>query len=58
MVQGIDMAIALMCIGEIAEVTVESRFAYGTIGLKNENSNFAPIPSCTKVKKLSKKKQK
>lgn len=43
------MAIALMSIGEIAEITVESRFAYGTIGLKNENTELAPIPSCAKI---------
>lgn len=38
-----------MSIGEVAEITVESRFAYGTIGLKNENTELAPIPSCAKI---------
>ncbi|KAK2588930.1 hypothetical protein KPH14_001785 [Odynerus spinipes] len=31
-VQGLDLAIALMNVGEIAEVEVASRFAYGTLG--------------------------
>lgn len=31
-VQGLDLAIALMNVGEVAEVEVASRFAYGTLG--------------------------
>lgn len=36
-VQGLDMAIVLMDVGEKAEITVNSRFAYGTIGLASKN---------------------
>lgn len=31
-VQGLDMAIALMDVGELAEITVAPRFAYGSLG--------------------------
>ena len=31
-VQGLDMAIALMDVGELAEISVNSRFAYGSLG--------------------------
>lgn len=48
-VQGIDMALPLMGLGEKAEVICESRFAYGTIGLKNEQSPSASIPPGAKV---------
>ncbi|XP_032688312.1 peptidyl-prolyl cis-trans isomerase FKBP8-like isoform X2 [Odontomachus brunneus] len=33
-VQGLDLAIALMDVGEIADIEVSPRFAYGEIGLK------------------------
>ncbi|CAG9806011.1 unnamed protein product [Chironomus riparius] len=36
-VQGLDMAIALMDIGEKAVIRCESRFAYGSIGLASKN---------------------
>lgn len=36
-VQGLDMAIGLMDIGETAEITVASRFAYGEQGLPAKN---------------------
>ncbi|XP_037027190.1 peptidyl-prolyl cis-trans isomerase FKBP8 [Bradysia coprophila] len=48
-VQGIDMALPLMGLGETAEVVCESRFAYGTIGLKNEQNPSASIPPGAKV---------
>ncbi|XP_033210522.1 peptidyl-prolyl cis-trans isomerase FKBP8 [Belonocnema kinseyi] len=35
-VQGLDLAVALMDIGEEAEVEVASRFAYGTLGEKDK----------------------
>lgn len=35
--QGLDMAVGLMDIGEKAEVTCNSRFAYGSIGLQSKN---------------------
>lgn len=48
-VQGVDMAIPLMCVGEFAEISVDSRFAYGTQGLTNETDNTKSIPSNAKV---------
>lgn len=36
-VQGLDMAVGLMDVGEKAEITCSSRFAYGTIGLASKN---------------------
>lgn len=48
-VQGIDMALPLMGIGETAEVVCESRFGYGTIGLRNEQNPSASVPPGAKV---------
>lgn len=48
-VQGVDMAIALMKVGEKAEVACEPRFAYGQLGLKNEDDPSKAIPSNAKV---------
>lgn len=48
-VQGLDMALALMKIGEIAEIKVDARFAYGEIGLKNETDKSKEIPPNAKV---------
>lgn len=48
-VQGVDMAIPLMNVGEFAEISVDSRFAYGTQGLTNETDNTKSIPSNAKV---------
>lgn len=48
-VQGIDMALPLMGLGETAEVVCESRFGYGTIGLKNEKNPAASVPPGAKV---------
>lgn len=42
--QGLDMSIALMNLGEKAEVKVDSRFAFGEIGLKNEADNSVLVP--------------
>lgn len=42
--QGLDMAIALMNQGEKAEIKVNSRFAYGELGLKNETENHVIVP--------------
>jgi FK506-binding protein 8 len=36
-VQGLDMAVGLMDVGEKAEITCNSRFAYGSIGLQSKN---------------------
>lgn len=52
MVQGLDMAIPLMLIGEKAEVVCDARFAYGTIGLVNEEDNTKTIPPGAKVRFL------
>ncbi|TMW39308.1 hypothetical protein DOY81_015612, partial [Sarcophaga bullata] len=43
-VQGLDMVIPLMNVGEIAEVKVDPRFAYGSLGLKNEKEPELNIP--------------
>ena len=43
------MAIPLMNIDEVAEVSVDSRFAYGTLGLKNEEKPEMSIPPDAKV---------
>jgi len=48
-VQGIDMALPLMGLGETAEVVCESRFGYGTLGLKNEQNPSASIPPGAKI---------
>lgn len=44
-VQGVDMSIPLMNIGEVAEVSVDPRFAYGALGLTNESDNTKSIPA-------------
>lgn len=43
-VQGIDMVLPLMRVGELAQVAAEARFAYGSIGLKNDTDNDKSIP--------------
>lgn len=40
--QGLDLAIALMNVGEEAEIEVASRFAYGDKGCKTEDVNVPP----------------
>lgn len=44
MVQGLDMVVPLMNIGEVAEVKIDPRFAYGSLGLKNEKEPELNIP--------------
>ncbi|XP_014095636.1 peptidyl-prolyl cis-trans isomerase FKBP8 [Bactrocera oleae] len=44
-VQGLDMVIPLMNIGEVAEVTIDARFAYGSLGLKNDENESASVPA-------------
>lgn len=48
-VQGLDMALKLMNIGEQAEVIVGSRFAYGEHGLKNEEHPERSVPPNAKM---------
>lgn len=48
-VQGVDMAIPLMTVGEVAEISVDPRFAYGAQGLTNESDNTKSIPPNAKV---------
>ncbi|KAJ6637366.1 Peptidyl-prolyl cis-trans isomerase FKBP8 [Pseudolycoriella hygida] len=48
-VQGIDMALPLMGLGETAEVVCEARFGYGTTGLKNQQNPSASIPPGAKI---------
>lgn len=44
-VQGLDMALKLMNEGEVAEVTVNARFAYGELGLKDPTEHDPVIRS-------------
>lgn len=48
-VQGVDMSIPLMTVGELAEISCDPRFAYGAQGLTNENDNSKSIPPNAKV---------
>lgn len=48
-VQGLDMALKLMNVGEQAEVIVGSRFAYGEQGFKNEDHPERSVPPNAKV---------
>lgn len=48
-VQGLDMALKLMNVGEQAEVIVGSRFAYGEQGLKNEEHPERTVPPNEKI---------
>lgn len=43
------MAIPLMNVGELSEICVDASFAYGSLGLKNAEGNYA-VPANTKVK--------
>lgn len=51
-VQGLDMAMALMDFGEKAEVKVNSRFAYGELGLKNDTDDAFIVPPGATVRSL------
>lgn len=48
-VQGLDMALKLMNVGEQAEVIVSSRFAYGEQGLKDEDHSERTVPPNEKI---------
>ncbi|XP_053685425.1 peptidyl-prolyl cis-trans isomerase FKBP8 [Sabethes cyaneus] len=48
-VQGLDMALKLMNVGEQAEVVVGARFAYGEHGLKDEEHPERNVPPNAKV---------
>ncbi|XP_054740132.1 peptidyl-prolyl cis-trans isomerase FKBP8 isoform X1 [Anastrepha obliqua] len=48
-VQGLDMAIPLMNVGEVAEISIDARFAYGNLGFKNETNESASIPPDSKL---------
>jgi len=48
-VQGLDMAIPLMEIGEQAEVICNPRFAYGELGLKNDEDPTRVIPANARI---------
>ncbi|XP_017960399.1 peptidyl-prolyl cis-trans isomerase FKBP8 [Drosophila navojoa] len=43
-VQGLDMVLPMMHVGEVAQVSIDQRFGYGTIGLKTENPPETVIP--------------
>lgn len=48
-VQGLDMTLKLMNVGERAEVIVDARFAYGEQGHKNEENPERSIPANAKI---------
>lgn len=48
-VQGVDMSLPLMTVGELADISADARFAYGAQGLINENDNTKSIPPNAKV---------
>lgn len=48
-VQGLDMTLKLMNVGERAEVIVEARFAYGEQGYKNEEQPERSVPPNAKI---------
>lgn len=48
-VQGLDMTLKLMNVGERAEVIVDARFAYGEQGYKNEENPERSVPANAKV---------
>lgn len=48
-VQGLDMALKLMNVGEQAEVIVAARFAYGELGLKDEDHPERTVPPNEKI---------
>lgn len=50
--QGVDMALPLMKVGELARVTADPRFAYGAIGLKNETDEAKSIPPSSLVRRF------
>lgn len=43
------MVVPLMNVGEVAEVKVDPRFAYGSLGLKNDADPELNIPPDSKV---------
>lgn len=47
-VQGVDMSIPLMSVGELAEIIADARFAYGSQGLINEDETKS-IPPNAKI---------
>lgn len=48
-VQGLDMTLKLMNVGERAEVIVDARFAYGDQGYKNEDHPERSVPPNAKI---------
>uniref|UniRef100_T1PC14 peptidylprolyl isomerase n=1 Tax=Musca domestica TaxID=7370 RepID=T1PC14_MUSDO len=48
-IQGLDMVVPLMNVGEVAEVKVDPRFAYGSLGLKNDADPELSIPPDSKL---------
>ena len=52
-VQGVDMMIPLLNVGEVVEIICKSRFAYGELGLKNEQEPDKSVPpNATLIYKL------
>ncbi|KAH8277976.1 hypothetical protein KR018_011951 [Drosophila ironensis] len=52
-VQGLDMVLPMLQVGEVAQVSVDPRFGYGSIGLKKESDSEVIVPSdanvCTRL---------
>lgn len=44
MVQGLDIVLPLMTVDEMAEIKLDPRFAYGSLGLKNDIDPTLSIP--------------
>ncbi len=51
-VQGVDMCVPLMNVGEIAEVKLNARFAYGAIGLKSQDGTVLVPPDTNMIYKV------
>ncbi|EDW31657.1 GL11238 [Drosophila persimilis] len=43
--QGLDMILPMLKVGEVAEVVVDPRFGYGTLGLKKDDGDFIVPPN-------------
>ncbi|EDX07709.1 peptidyl-prolyl cis-trans isomerase FKBP8 [Drosophila simulans] len=43
-VQGLDMVLPMLQVGEVSQVSVDSRFGYGSIGLKKEGESEYLVP--------------
>lgn len=49
-VQGLDMVLPMMLVGEVTQVSVDPRFGYGSIGLKKEGESEFLVPPDSHVR--------